>query len=163
MICYIQVMNNKLNNNKNCTSMYTTRNRMTGLPTINRLMGGFADADLGKFFGTDVYSVSPAVNILKTETGFRIDLVAPGFKKENFNISLEKNTLTVKGEHKEELEEKNEKYTRREFKFGSFERSFTLPENTNEDGIKAKYNDGILSISITRSEEPKKTKEIQVA
>lgn len=143
--------------------MYTTRNRMTGLPTINRLMGGFADADLGKFFGTDVYSVSPAVNILKTETGFRIDLVVPGFKKENFNISLEKNTLTVKGEQKEELEEKNEKYTRREFKLGSFERSFTLPENISEEGIEAKYNEGILSISITRSEEPKKTKEIQVA
>lgn len=148
---------------KNCNTMYPTRNRNYGAPSFNRFFGGFADSDLSKFFGTDTFVSAPAVNIVETEKGFRIDMAAPGFKKEDFTLNVENRTLKIKGTHKTETEEKTEKYTRREFQFGSFERKFTLPENVNEENIEAKYTDGILSIEISRSENAKQVKEIRVA
>lgn len=148
--------------------MYPTRNRIYGAPAFNKFLGGFADADLSKFFGSDAFAAAPAVNILQTEDGFRIELAAPGFKKEDFTLGVEQHTLKIKGEHKAEAEtaektEKTEKYTRREFQFGSFERKFTLPENVDEDSIEAKYTDGILAIHIRRTQETKQSKEIRVA
>lgn len=143
--------------------MYPTRNRVYGSPVFNRFFEGFADSDLSKFFGTDTFVSAPAVNVVQTEKGFRIELAAPGFKKEDFSLNVENRTLKIKGEHKTETEDKTEKFTRREFQFGSFERKFTLPENVNEDSIEAKYTDGILTIHISRTEETKQTKEIQVA
>lgn len=143
--------------------MYPTRNRVYGNPVFNRFIDGFADADLSKFFGTDTFVSAPAVNVVQTEKGFRIELAAPGFKKEDFSLSVENRTLKIKGEHKAETEDKTEKFTRREFRFGSFERKFNLPENTNEESIEAKYEEGILSITVSRNEETKQTKEIRVA
>lgn len=143
--------------------MYPTRNRVYGSPVFNRFFEGFADSDLSKFFGTDTFVSAPAVNVVQTENGFRIELAAPGFKKENFSLSVDNRILKIKGEHQAETEEKTEKFTRREFQFGSFERKFTLPENVNQDSIEAKYTDGILTITISRNEETKQTKEIQVA
>lgn len=152
-----------MSNTKNCNVMYPTRNRVYGAPVFNRFFEGFADSDLSKFFGTDTFVSAPAVNVVQTEKGFRIELAAPGFKKEDFNLSVDNRVLKIKGEHKAETEDKTEKFTRREFQFGSFERKFTLPENVNQDSIEAKYNEGILTITISRTEETKQTKEIQVA
>lgn len=142
--------------------MYPTRSRVYGTP-FNKLFGTFADNDLSKFFGTDVFASAPAVNISEGDKGFKIEVAAPGFDKENFSLNLEKRTLTIKGEHKAESEETNEKYTRREFQFGSFERKFTLPENVNQDSIEAKYENGVLTINIAKMEEIKQVKEIRVA
>lgn len=143
--------------------MYPTRNRVYGTP-FNKLFGTFSDNDLSKFFGTDVFASAPAVNISENDKGFKIEVAAPGFSKENFSLNIEKRTLTIKGEHKAETtEEKTDKFTRREFQFGSFERKFTLPENVNQESIEAKYENGILSITILRLEEVKQVKEIRVA
>ena len=99
----------------------------------------------------------PSVNVKETDSNYEIDLAAPGMKKDSFKISLDKNILTVSSENKSENEEKDEngKYTRREFNYQSFSRSFTLPKDTvDSENIEANYVDGILKISV-----PKKVKE----
>lgn len=97
----------------------------------------------------------PSVNIRENEENFMLDLAAPGLKKEDFKINLDNNVLTISSEMKEENEEKNEKFTRREFYFNSFSRSFTLPKTIDLDKIKADYKDGILSIALPKREEAK--------
>lgn len=97
----------------------------------------------------------PSVNIRENEENFLLDLAAPGLKKEDFKINLDNNVLTISSEMKEENEEKNEKFTRREFYFNSFSRSFTLPKTIDLDKIKADYKDGILSIALPKREEAK--------
>jgi HSP20 family protein len=147
--------------------MYPTRSKVYGTPVFNKFLGGFSDADLSKFFGVDSFASAPAVNVSENEKGFKIEVAAPGFSKENFSLHIEKRTLSIKGEHKaetsEEKETNTEKYTRREFQLGSFERKFTLPENVDQENIEAKYENGILSITILRLEEVKQVKEIHVA
>jgi len=99
----------------------------------------------------------PAVNIKDDETEYRIEVAAPGMKKEDFNIKLDHNVLSISSEIKEETEEKDEegKYTRREFKYSSFQRSFTLPDTTDVEKIAASYKDGILNITVPKKEEAK--------
>lgn len=133
---------------------------MISVPVLNRFFETFADSEINRIFGNEAFS--PAVNVVETEKGFRLEFAAPGFKKENFNIRVEDGILTVRGETGEEKEEKNEKFTRREFRTASFERSFSLPENIQEDGIEARYEDGVLTVNLSRAEQPKKVKEIQV-
>ena len=99
--------------------------------------------------------MAPSVNIREHEENFLLDLAAPGLKKEDFKINLDNNVLTISSEMKEENEEKNEKFTRREFYFNSFSRSFTLPKTIDLDKIKADYKDGILSIALPKREEAK--------
>lgn len=107
----------------------------------------------------------PAVNVSETDDEFHIDLAAPGMKKEDFKIHLDDNVLTVSSERKEQKEEKNDYYSRREFSYQSFQRSFTLPEyKVERDKVAAKYVDGILHISIPKREEakPKPAREIEI-
>lgn len=122
---------------------------------------------LENFFGRDVADFDdfsqrrgnmPAVNIKESDSEFEIDVAAPGLKKEDFKLNLENNILTISSEKEIKNEEKDEKgnYARREFSYQSFSRSFTLPEMVEADKIKAKYNDGILSIHVPKKEEAKK-------
>ena len=98
----------------------------------------------------------PSVNIKETEGSFDVEMVAPGFEKGDFNIDLNNKVLTISSEKKEEKEEKDgEKYTRQEFSYQSFSRSFTLPETADDEKISAKYENGILSVSIPKKEEAK--------
>lgn len=112
-------------------------------------------------------STVPAVNIKETEKDFTIELAAPSKKKEDFNIEVNENVLTISSEVKSEKEDKkeNEIYTRREFKYNSFKRAFTLPETINEDEIKASYEDGVLQLILPKKEEalPKSKKFIDIA
>lgn len=97
----------------------------------------------------------PPVNIKETEAAFNLDLIAPGLKKESFNIEIEKDLLTISSEIKsEKTEEQPEaKFTRREFRTASFKRSFKLPENVKAEEINAAYQDGVLSVTIPKKEE----------
>ena len=100
----------------------------------------------------------PAVNIQETSDAFLIQVAAPGMKREQFNLQFENFVLTISAETKDEETEKNESnpYTRREFHYASFERSFALPENKIEpERIEAKYIDGILQITVPKKEESK--------
>jgi HSP20 family protein len=98
----------------------------------------------------------PAVNIYETNDSFEIDVAAPGMKRENFNIQLDQYVLTISSEVKEEKKNDQDQFNRREFYYGSFERSFALPENkVDGERISAKYNDGILHITVPKKEEAK--------
>jgi len=99
--------------------------------------------------------MTPAVNIRENEDGFVLEMAAPGMQKSDFKINLDNNVLTLSSEKQEEKEESNERYSRREFNYGSFTRSFSLPKTINLDKIKADYKDGILSINLPKREEAK--------
>ena len=106
----------------------------------------------------------PAVNISETDKDYLVELAAPGMTKSDFNINLHRNVLTISSEHKEENKEEGKNFTRKEYSFKSFERSFTLPEAVNQEKIDAKYQDGVLKIPLPKKEEVlSKTKEIKVS
>jgi HSP20 family protein len=106
---------------------------------------------------------TPAVNIAETENEFHIELAAPGLKKEDFKINLDKNVLSVSAEKKAENAEENKKYSKREYSYISFVRSFTLPEVADQANIEAEYTDGILKLSVAKKEEAKiQSREISV-
>jgi len=100
----------------------------------------------------------PAVNVRETNDEFMIDVAAPGMKRDDFKVELDNNILTISSELEErhEEKEKNDKFTRREFSYQSFQRSFSLPENKVDGGkISAKYTDGILHVIVPKREEAK--------
>ena len=104
----------------------------------------------------------PSVNIIENEKDFVLEVVAPGLKKDDFNINLDNQTLTVSRDIEEK--ETNVNYTRKEFVYGNFSRSFTLPKSIKFDNIAANYSEGILSITLPKKEEEAKlTREIKVA
>ncbi len=125
---------------------------------------GLMDWDNLNFSETN--TTLPAVNVKENTDKFEIEVAAPGMKKEDFKIKLENNTLTISSERKDEKEEKKENYSRKEFSYQSFQRSFTLPEgHIQSDKISAKYNDGILIIELPKREEvkPQPPKEIEIS
>lgn len=110
---------------------------------------------LQDFFATPSSYNMPAVNISENKDGFKIDVAAPGLSKEDFKIDLHNNILTLSSEKEEKNEENNEKFTRREFSYSSFKRTFSLPDMIESDKINATYNNGILMIEIPKREEAK--------
>jgi HSP20 family protein len=99
----------------------------------------------------------PAVNIIETDNEFSIEFAAPGKKREEFNIELDNELLTISSSKEEKPSSKEiTNYTRREFSYNSFKRSFTLPETVNLSKIDASYTDGILTVNLPKSEEAKK-------
>jgi HSP20 family protein len=105
----------------------------------------------------------PAVNIAETEGDFQIELAVPGLKKEDFKISVDKNILNISAEKKNENVQEGKKYSKREYSYTSFVRSFTLPDTIDHSKIDAAYTDGILSLVIAKKEEAKiQSREIAV-
>ncbi len=107
----------------------------------------------------------PAVNIKENEKDYELELAVPGHKKDDFNIEVDKDVLTVSLEVKSEETEKTENYTRREFSLNSFKRAFTLPESIDSDKIDATYVDGILKFTLPKKEEalPKPKRMIELS
>tara|TARA_R110002051_G_scaffold217596_1_gene281632 strand:- start:1069 stop:1545 length:477 start_codon:yes stop_codon:yes gene_type:complete len=97
----------------------------------------------------------PKVNIKETADSFMIELAVPGLKKSDFKLDLDNQVLTISTESKEENEHKEENYTRREFGYSAFKRTFTLPDSVNDEKINANYTDGILSVLLPKKEEAK--------
>jgi HSP20 family protein len=97
----------------------------------------------------------PSVNITETDAQFEVELAVPGLSKEDFKISLEKDVLSVSAEKKTETVDENKKFTKREYNFNSFLRSFTLPESADHSKIDADYTAGILKLTIAKREEAK--------
>ncbi len=98
----------------------------------------------------------PAVNITEQKDNYLVSLAAPGLKKEDFNINVDGNMLTISSEKEETKEEKDKKFTRKEYNYSSFSRSFTLPDKINKEKIEAKYENGLLKITMPRTEAAKK-------
>lgn len=99
----------------------------------------------------------PLVNILETEDCFRVDVAAPGMTREEFNIELDNDILTISSNDKKEEENNGEQesYTRKEFSYTNFKRAFSLPETVNYENISASYENGILVINLPKKEEAK--------
>jgi HSP20 family protein len=113
-------------------------------------LSDFFDND--RFFDSDWLKKQsvPAVNVKETDKNFKIEVAAPGLSKKDFKITVDNGVLTISSEKQEEKEQKEKDYTRKEFSYSSFSRSFTLPENVNEDDVKANYEDGLLKLNITK-------------
>ena len=99
----------------------------------------------------------PAVNIVEKQDHFEISLAVPGMKKDDFNIDVEGNMLTISAESEEQKQEKDERHTRREFNYTSFSRAFTLPDGVKKEQIDASYNNGLLKLVLPKTEEARKT------
>lgn len=107
--------------------------------------------------------VVPAVNITEKEKEFQIEMAAPGMDKKDFNITIDNGVMTISSEKEREEEEKDTNYTRQEYSYSSFSRSFTLPDNVKTDTVNAQYQNGILKISLPKVVETKvKPKAIEV-
>lgn len=125
------------------------------------------------FFNNDVLNLPnvarkgmtiPAVNISETEKDYLVELAAPGMKKSDFKINIERNVLTISSETKQEQKEEGKNFTKQEFSYQSFERSFTLPESINQEKIDAKYTDGVLRVALPKKDEViSKPKEIKIS
>lgn len=105
------------------------------------------------FLSDRMISRVPAVNICETENEYHIELAAPGLKKEDFKINLDRNMLSVSVEQKSQNAEQSKKYNKREFNYTSFVRSFALPDSADNARIEAEYKDGLLSIVVAKKEE----------
>lgn len=139
-------------------------------PSFPSLLNRFLEGDMMdwssmNFAGTN--STLPAVNVKENDDQYQIEVAAPGMKREDFKVNYENGRLTISSElSEEEREGKNENYTRREYRYRSFQRSFTVAENMVEsDKIKANYSDGILYITLPKREEikPKPAREIKIS
>ena len=104
---------------------------------------------------------TPRVNVEEKEEAFEITAELPGMKKDDLDIEVQDDVLTIKGEKKFEKDEKEANYHICERSYGTFQRSFTLPENVKTDDIEAEYKDGILKLVLPKVE-PVKPKEIKV-
>lgn len=114
------------------------------------------------FIAPDFRSFTP-VNIRETENDYVVDVVAPGFQKEDFKINLDNNTLTVSAEKEVKSENQNEKFIRKEYKQQSFKRSFTIDENIDVENISAKYVNGVLTLNLAKKQPVKPpVKEISI-
>ena len=113
-------------------------------------LSAFFDND--RFFDSDWLKKQslPAVNVKETDKNFEIEVAAPGLSKKDFKITVDNGVLTISSEKKEEKEQKEKDYTRKEFSYSSFSRSFTLPENVNEDDVKANYENGLLKLDVAK-------------
>ena len=111
--------------------------------------------DNNRFFDADWmkrFQEIPAVNVRERNKEFVIELAAPGLTKEDFNITVENGVLTIQADREVEKEVKEENFTRKEFNYENFVRSFNLPENVLEDKVEAHYENGILLLTIAKKE-----------
>ncbi|MDX2001187.1 MAG: Hsp20/alpha crystallin family protein [Chitinophagales bacterium] len=112
------------------------------------------------FFKSDFRASQPAVNIREGEEGYALEIAAPGLKKEDFNINLDKNILTISVQKENEQNDEQNGYTRREFYYSSFTRSFTLPESVDVESIKGSYENGILTVALPKKADAKPMKRV---
>jgi len=147
--------------------MTLARRSNTFLPSFwdNFLSKELMDWGTNNFSST--HTTLPAVNVKETDDAFEIEVASPGMTKKDFKVNLENNILSISSERKEEKkEEEKGRFTRREFSYQSFQRSFTIPENmVKGDKISARYNDGLLCIHLPKVEaaKPKPAREITIS
>lgn len=140
----------------------TTLVKSNGFPSLRSVMEDFFNTDLfNKPFIAGEFL--PAVNIRDEEDSYELEMSAPGFNKEDFKITSEDGLLTISAETSSEHKEEKKNYTRKEFSSSSFSRSFSLPDNLEEEEVKASYKDGLLKLSLKKSlKTPHNKKEISI-
>ena len=132
-------------------------NRVSNFPSLSTWLDDFSLVDFPSLVSSNFNKgISlPKVNIKEAADAFIVEMAVPGLKKSDFNIHLENKLLTISAELSEEHENQDKTYTRREFGYSSFKRTFTLPETVNDSKINASYNDGILHVYLPKKEEAK--------
>ncbi len=148
------------------TSLIPTRKRndestnlgFTTLPSLSTWVDDILNNNFGSEFLSNFNTgISlPAVNVMEHDDDYIVEMAIPGLKKSDFDISLDNQILSISAETKEEKEEDNKNYTRREFGYSSFKRTFRLPKTVEIDKISAKYNEGILKVVLPKRDEAKK-------
>ena len=132
-------------------------NRVFGRSALSRAEGASRDT-------LAVFDWSPTVDIVETPEEFQIKAELPEVKKEDVKVSVEGGVLRIEGERKQEKEEKGKKYHRIERSYGTFLRTFTLPDNVNEGNVQAEFKDGLLNVRLRKAEKAKpKSIEVKVA
>ena len=127
----------------------------------NRLMNVLLPHSNGSETAISPAAWSPSVDIIEDDGGYTITAELPEVKKENVKVTLENGVLTLTGERKLEKEENGRKYHRIERSYGSFLRSFTLPENADPSGVEARFSDGLLKVHVRKSEQAR-PKQIEI-
>ena len=124
----------------------------------------FNDRVFNNFSNNQCNHTSPAVNVIEEDKGFRIEVAVPGLSRDDFNIEVDNDVLTISSVEKEKKEDKKHNYTRREFSYRSFKRSFQLPETIDQDQIQASHEAGVLSLNLPKKDEvvQKAPKQIEV-
>ena len=133
--------------------------------SLNQVFDNLFNRPLSDMIGSDLVVTNPSVNIKDTDDAFIIELAAPGLDKNNFNVKIEDNYLKISYEHSTNSEEKkDDNYTRREFRYTSFSRSFQLPEIVDAENIKGNYQEGILSVTLPKNKQAveNKVKSIEI-
>lgn len=130
--------------------------RFNQYPIFNELIENLGKSILNEETETTEGNI-PAVNVLEENDKYILELAAPGLKKSDFKINLDNQMLTIYSEKKEEKQKNKKNYSRHEFSYHSFSRSFSLPDDIEEDKITAKYENGILTVEL-----PKKEPELKV-
>lgn len=118
---------------------------------LSRFLEDFMDGGMPERYSSSLSM--PAVNVMERDDEFMIEVAAPGYKKDDFKLSIDQNVLTISSEKQEKAED--DKVSRREFSYASFQRSFTLPTSVDADKVDARYEDGILNIHLPKKEEAK--------
>lgn len=120
-------------------------------------LSDFFDND--RFFDSDLMQRSvPSVNIVERDNVFEIELAAPGLEKEDFKVTVDRGVLTISAEKEMKKETTEENYTRKEFNYTNFSRSFALPDNVSDEDIKGNYENGILKLSVKKNTPAKAAK-----
>jgi HSP20 family protein len=130
----------------------------TSYPTLTSWVDDILNNNFGNEFVSNFNTgISlPAVNVMEHDDNYIVEMAIPGLKKSDFDISLDNQILSISAETKEEKEEEDNYYTRREFGYSSFKRTFRLPKTVEIDKISAKYNEGILKVELPKRDEAKK-------
>lgn len=138
-------------------------NKFPFMPTV--FGDFFNDFVNGDAMNKEMLSYVPAVNISERANDFMIELAAPGVSKEDFKVEVENGILTISSQKSEEKKEGDSRFTRREFSYSSFKRSFSLPEHVQTDNIEATYNNGVLVLVLPKKDEAKQkpVKEIKIS
>jgi len=127
---------------------------------VNSLFESFFNDGLGKFERNVFFT--PRVDVLEKQSQFEVHLALPGLKKEEINIAVEKNTMTISGERKLKNEDKDDKFHMVENFYGKFSRSFTLPENIDITKIEGTFEDGMLRIVLPKAELKQHTTKVTI-
>jgi HSP20 family protein len=127
------------------------------IPSNSSFFDDFMTRDLMSWDNwSNLGSSLPKVNIMETNDEFKVEMAAPGMNKNDFHVELDNDMLTIHAELSSENKDENTSFTKREFSYQSFKRSFYLPNTVEADKIKARYKDGILSLEIPKKEEAKR-------
>ena len=142
---------------KNGNIVKRSQPTLGNFPAWTSFIDGLFNDELSNMENVDFNKgiTSPKVNIKESVDGYTLEMAVPGFKKSDFVIDLENDHLSISTEVKTEEEQTKDNYTRKEYGYASFKRTFILPDTVEEDKIEATYTDGILSLNIPKREEAK--------